>query len=93
LRRSPGFAATAILTLGIGIGLATAVFTVAEALLLRALPVRDQDRIVALWGQRPDQSVANYPLGLEDAREFVRTTRSLQRAGRARTLALIPSRR
>src|SRR6266508_4933463 len=69
LRRTPGFALTAILTLALGIGLATAVFTVADALLLRRLPVRDQDRVVVLWGQKSDQDFA-YPLGFDDAREL-----------------------
>jgi len=78
LARTPCFALTAILTLALGIGLATAVFTVAEALLLRRLPVRDQDRLVVLWGQAADRTY-NYPLGLDDAREFARHTRSLER--------------
>src|SRR5216117_1245994 len=79
LRRTPGFALTAILTLALGIGLATAVFTVADALLLRRLPVRDQNRLVVLWGQAPDRTY-NYPFGLDDAREFARHTRSLERS-------------
>src|SRR6058998_831632 len=78
LSRAPGFALTAILTLALGIGLATAVFTVADALLLRRLPVRDQDRLVVLWGQAPDRTY-NYPFGLDDAREFALQTRSLER--------------
>src|SRR5438874_13125854 len=78
LARTPCFALTAILTLALGIGLATAVFTVADALLLRRLPVRDQDRLVVLWGQAPDRTY-NYPFGLDDAREFARQTRSLER--------------
>src|SRR5881396_1507463 len=78
LRRTPGFALTAILTLALGIGLATAVFTVADALLLRRLPVRDQDRVVVLWGQKSDQDFA-YPLGFDDAREFAQRTRVLER--------------
>jgi putative ABC transport system permease protein len=76
LRRTPGFAVTAILTLALGIGLATAVFTVADALLLRRLPVRDQDRLVVLWGQAPDRGFA-YPFRFDEAREFARRTRSL----------------
>src|SRR5881397_3170860 len=80
LRRTPGFALTAILTLALGIGLATAVFTVADALLLRRLPVRDQDRVVVLWGQKSDQDFA-YPLGFDDAREFARRTRALDGGG------------
>ena len=54
LRRTPGFSVTAVLTLAIGIGLSTAVFTVAEALLIRRLPVVDQNRIVLLWGETRD---------------------------------------
>src|SRR5919108_4193588 len=77
LRRTPGFALTALLTLGLGIGLATAVFTVADALLLRPLPVRDQDRLVVLWGEAGDRAYA-YPLGLDDSREFARQARSLE---------------
>lgn len=42
LRRTPRFVLTAIVTLALGLGLATAVFTVADALLLRRLPVRDR---------------------------------------------------
>lgn len=76
LLRTPGFALTAIITLALGIGLATAVFTVADALLLRRLPVRDQDRVVVLWGQPPNQTF-NAPLGLDDVREFARRARSL----------------
>jgi predicted permease len=68
---------TAVLTLALGIGLSTAVFTVADALLLRRLPVRDQDRLVVLWGEAPDQAF-NYPLGLDDGREFARQARSLE---------------
>src|SRR2546428_4181601 len=76
LRNAKGFAAVAILTLALGIGLATAVFTVADALLLRRLPIRDQDRLVVLWGQAPDRGF-DYPFTLDEAREFVRRTRSL----------------
>src|SRR5204863_2561300 len=76
LARTPCFALTAILTLALGIGLATAVFTVADALLLRRLPVRDQDRLVVLWSQAPDRGF-DYPFTLDEAREFARRTRSL----------------
>ena len=48
LRRNPGFAVTAILTLALGIGATTAVFSVVEQMLLTQLPYRDADRIVAL---------------------------------------------
>src|SRR6266542_1469205 len=78
LVRTPGFALTAILTLALGIGLATAVFTVADTLLLRRLPIRDQARVVVLWGERRERAF-NYPLGIDDARAFARRSRSLER--------------
>src|SRR6201985_643334 len=48
LRRNPGFAVTAILTLALGIGATTAVFSVVEQMLLKQLPYRNANRIVAL---------------------------------------------
>jgi putative ABC transport system permease protein len=80
LRRTPGFSVTAVLTLAIGIGLSTAVFTVAEALLIRRFPVADQDRIVLLWGETADGRFKNFPLDYTDVRRFVGASRSLQRA-------------
>jgi putative ABC transport system permease protein len=77
LRRNPAYAATAIGTLALGIGLATAVFTIAEALLLRDLPVREQKRLVVLWGETPDGRFANWPLLLDDAVRFGRGAQSL----------------
>jgi putative ABC transport system permease protein len=47
-RRSPTFVVTAVLILGVGIGMATAMWTVFNAVLLRPLPVRDADRVVLL---------------------------------------------
>src|SRR5687767_11531723 len=48
LARAPGFAATAILTLTLGIGATTAIFSVVNSLLLKPLPVRDPDRLAIL---------------------------------------------
>src|SRR5215813_14228391 len=48
LTKSPGFTAVAIVTLALGIGAATAMFTVVDGVLLKPLRYRDADRIVAL---------------------------------------------
>jgi putative ABC transport system permease protein len=79
LRRTPGFALAAVLTLALGIGLSVAVFTVTDAMLLRKLPFRDQDRLVVLWTQPADLSLDHWPLSLARAQEFQRSTSTLER--------------
>jgi predicted permease len=49
LRKSPGFAATAILTLALGIGASTAVFTVVDSIVLKPLTYRDSGNLVVAW--------------------------------------------
>src|SRR6202050_210654 len=48
LRKSPGFLLVAIVTLALGIGANTAIFTLLDQVLLRSLPVKDVDRLVLL---------------------------------------------
>ncbi|MEZ5404385.1 MAG: ABC transporter permease [Bryobacteraceae bacterium] len=49
LRKNPGFAFTAILTLGVAIGASTAVFTVVDSVILKSLAYEDSGRLVAVW--------------------------------------------
>ena len=78
LARQPAFATTAVLTLALGIGLSAAVYTVADAILIRRLPVRDQERVLVLWGRKPTESF-DYPLDLASGRDFARQSRTMER--------------
>ena len=54
LARNPGFAAAAILTLGLGIGATTAIFSLVNAVLLKPLAVEDPDRLVRIYVSTPE---------------------------------------
>ena len=56
--RTPGFTLAAILSLAVGIGANTAIFSVAGALLLRPLPYQDANRLAILWNRSPGLGIA-----------------------------------
>jgi putative ABC transport system permease protein len=57
LFKNPGFMAVAVLSLAIGIGANSAIFSVINALLLRPLPYKDADRLAILWSRSPGLNV------------------------------------
>ena len=57
LLKSPGFTLAAILSLAIGIGANTSIFSIINALLFRPLPYQDADRLVILWNRSPGLNI------------------------------------
>ena len=61
LRANPAFSLTAIITLALGIGASTAIFSVVNAVLLRPLPYGDAGRLTLIWGDMVKRDVKDFP--------------------------------
>jgi predicted permease len=70
LARAPGFALAAILTLALGIGAVTSIFSVADAVLLRPLPYPQSDRLVIVWEQLRTFGYDRFPMSFETFQNY-----------------------
>jgi putative ABC transport system permease protein len=92
LLKTPGFSAAALVTLALGIGANTSIFTMVDAVLLRPLPYSDPDRLATVWDQHPQRTRAGFSaprlsevrqkaIGLEHVSGFNRSGFNISGAG------------
>src|ERR1700730_1876069 len=72
LRQDPGFAAIAILTLALGIGANTAIFSVLDAVILKPLPYPQADRLALIWTELRDAGQTRVPFSGPDMMDVKR---------------------
>src|SRR3954451_14966007 len=70
LRKNLGFAAVATITIGLGIGACTAIFSVVNAVLLRPLPYANAQRLVLVGGELRTRHVNDWPFSPPDLRDL-----------------------
>ena len=79
LAATPGFTIAVVLTLALGLGVNTAMFTALEATTYRSLPYPDADRLVFVWGHRPASLMPLLPVSLPVAFTVGERSHSLDR--------------
>ena len=81
LCRKPGFTATILAVLTLGVGASTAIFGVVRAVLLKPLPYPEPDRAVTLWSTNQVRGEARGGVSRQDAADWVRQSRKLEAIG------------
>jgi predicted permease len=81
LRKSPGFTLAVLLTLALGIGANTAIFTLVDGILLRPLPFPAPDRLVRVYLTAPERGVSRGSFSLPDGRDLGERSRMVTALG------------
>src|SRR3954467_689753 len=78
LAANPGFALVGLLTLALGIGANTAIFSVTDPVLLRRAPVRDLNRLAVVWETDRNTGTTREPAALPDFVDFQQRSRQIE---------------
>jgi predicted permease len=81
LRRTPAFSAAALLTLSLGIGMTTAIYSVVQAVLLRPVPFPEPERLVMMWETDRNSGTTREPASIPDFADYRRRSRQVDRVG------------
>ena len=84
LRRRPGFSSVAVLTLALGIGANTAVFSVVHAVLLSPLSYGDPERLVAVWERQAIANLNQQPVSLPNFEDWKQQSRTFEQLAASR---------
>ncbi len=78
LRRRPGFAAVAVITMALGIGANTAVFSVVYGVLMRPLPFANGRRLIVLQQTAPKAGLHDVPFSVKELNDYLTQSRTLE---------------
>jgi putative ABC transport system permease protein len=87
LRRAPGFTAAAVLTIALGMGATTAIFSLVYSVLLRPLPFGEPERLVVLWTTAPRLGLTRAFAGAANARDWQQHNGVFEDVALVRTIA------
>src|SRR6185312_1480601 len=78
LAKAPGFTAVALATLALGMGAATSIFSVVDAVIFKPLPFRDPDRVLVLWEKNPSSNLSRMFVAVGNFHEWTEQSRTLE---------------
>ena len=88
LFKSPGFTAVALLTLALGIGVNSAIFSVVNAIVLRPLPYPNSHELMVVWGNLHKTGLEEIEISALELRDFQQQTQAFDQIGAYFTLGV-----